>query len=53
MFCWLCNASIEATTRPIATTFHFWVRCCPRCTQKYGALDESGNLVYEPEKPGK
>jgi len=54
MFCWLCNAKLtENLNRLVATVFHFWTRCCPGCTEKYGMHDAAGNLIFKLEKAEK
>lgn len=48
MNCWFCNATIT-DTRLLATTLHFWARCCPGCRDKYGEKDDLGNFTYQAE----
>jgi hypothetical protein len=48
MNCHLCSGVLE-DTRQVATTFNFWMRLCPRCTDCYGVRDEAGRLIYKTE----
>lgn len=54
MNCNLCPETLpEEFMRPVATTFHFWMYLCPRCTEKYGLRDDAGKLIYKPDPKGK